>query len=458
MMTFKDYWCSTEKYKTILKLAVPLILSNAGFVFMQFVDTVFVGIYSPEAIAAIGMSSMMSWLIACFFAGAVGYTSVVTANNIGAGYESKIGSGIWQGVYLAAGGAVIALILSLFTGYFFDMCGHDGNIRQWESDYLRILLYGSFPFLASCALSGFFSGRGDNLRLMLAQLSGQIANIILDYAMIFGKFGFPEMGVAGAAWATTLSGLLPVIIMCCFYFSRHNRLKYHTLAWYPNKLQMMNLIRFGSANGFVGYVDTLFWAVFLLVTGRIGTVAMAATTIAFRLNNLSFMPVIGLSRAMGTLTGNCNGARDYENVRAYMFHGIVLSEIWMILVAVTFLVFPNFYLQFFSRGTEADTGSYTAIAETATVLLRFVAIYSVGDAINVSMMSGLCSVGDTKWTSIIMTVFSSTLTILMFVASHYHWTLYTMWTFGTCYVMALPALWLWRLKSGAWMKFRVATD
>lgn len=457
-MTFKDYWCSPEKYGTILKLAVPLVLSNAGLVFMQFVDTVLIGKYSPEAIAAIGMSSMMSWLIACFFAGAVGYTSVVTANNIGAGYDEKIGSGIWQGVFLAAGGALFALFLSFFVTPFFELCGHEGNIRQWESDYLRILLYGSFPFLASCALSGFFSGRGDNVRLMLAQLAGQIANIFLDYAMIFGKFGFPEMGVSGAAWATSLSELLPVVIMCGFFFCRRNREKYHTLAWRPNRVQMVNLIRFGSANGFVGYVDTLFWAVFLVVTGRIGTVAMAATTIAFRLNNLSFMPVIGLARAMGTLTGNANGARDYENVRSYMCHGMVLSEIWMGLVAISFVCWPNFYLQFFSHGDGSDPESFREIAETTIVLMRFVAIYSVGDAINVSMMSGLCSVGDTKWTSIIMTVFSGTLTALMFVAAAWHWSLYSIWTFATAYVLALPVLWLWRLKSGAWMKFRVATD
>ena len=347
-MQFKELFGQKAKYNRLLRLSAPLVMSSSGYVLMQFTDAMFLSWYSPVAIAASGTAGMLSWLTTSLIIGTVSYTGTITANQVGAGQDDKIGSVNWQGLYLALFCGVITAFLGLGTDWFFKVVGHAEELRVLEAEYLKILLFGGALSFAQCSLSGFFSGRADNMRLMIAQLTGQIANVVMDYAMIFGKWGCPEMGVGGAAWATVLSNLFPLSMMLWWFFDHKNAERYKSRSdWRFRWSVAKQLLRFGLPSGFQMCMDAFLWTLFLLVIGRMGTVELAATTIAFRLNQLAFVPIFGVSRAISTLAGQSHGERNYKNALAYMGHGLVLCQIWMTFIAFTFAVFSRQYFMLF---------------------------------------------------------------------------------------------------------------
>lgn len=457
-MTLRDYWLNPRKYMEITRLAVPLLLSNAGLVFMQFADAMFLAKYSPDAIAASGMGGMVSWMVSSLFVGIVGYTSVITANNIGAHQEDKVGCVNWQGIYLALMAGVLTVLLGFLTAPFFRLVGHAPEIQALESEYLRVLLFGNVVFFVQASLGGYFSGRGDNVRLMAAQMSGQALNVVLDYALIFGKWGLPEMGVTGAALATVLSGLLPIAIMLAYFLRRDARERYHTHHWRLHWGIMARLLRFGVASGIQMWIDAALWTLFLVIIGRLGTVELAATSITYRLNSLAFMPIIGLARGMGTLAGQRHGAREFQEVVAYICHCLVMSEIWMISIAATYALLPEWYFRMFSADGSRGTVDFAEVLATGKTLLRFVAVYCLGDACNIALSIGLHSVGDTRWTSIMMSIVTLILVAVLLYAGYAHWGLYPIWTAATVFILALPPIWIFRLRQGNWKAIRVATD
>ena len=457
-MLFRDYWFDRRKYSEIIRLSVPLILSHAGFVLMGFTDGMFLAKYSPEAIGASGMSGMVNWLVASLFIGVVGYAGTITANNIGAQREDMIGSVIWQSVYLAFAFGAVSFLLGFLAEPLYQLIGHDDVVRQYETDYLRIALFGNVTFFLSAALAGFMSGRGDNVRLMLAQLSGQLLNILLDYLMIFGHLGLPEMGVAGAALATVLSALLPSFILLCYFLRKSSRERYHSGKWRINVAIICKLWRFGIANGIQMCIDATLWSVFLLLIGRIGAVELSATAIAFRLNNLTIMPIIGLARGMSTLVGQRHGARDHDGAVMYICHGLALSELWMFAIGIAYVVFAGEFLDMFSTSEHRDAVDFAEVRRIGCTLLMFVAGYSIFDAFNITLSSGLHAVGDTKWTSIVVCSIILAVTGILVVIAHLGGGIYAIWTTATLFIVLLPIVWILRLRSGRWRHIRVATD
>ena len=456
-MQFKELFGQKAKYNRLLRLSAPLVMSSSGYVLMQFTDAMFLSWYSPVAIAASGTAGMLSWLTTSLIIGTVSYTGTITANQVGAGQDDKIGSVNWQGLYLALFCGVITAFLGIGTDWFFKVIGHAEELRVLEAEYLKILLFGGALSFAQCSLSGFFSGRADNMRLMIAQLTGQIANVVMDYAMIFGKWGCPEMGVGGAAWATVLSNLFPLSMMLWWFFDHKNAERYKSRSdWRFRWSVAKQLLRFGLPSGFQMCMDAFLWTLFLLVIGRMGTVELAATTIAFRLNQLAFVPIFGVSRAISTLAGQSHGERNYKNALAYMGHGLVLCQIWMTFIAFTFAVFSRQYFMLFQSDSDLGGVHYSEVLAVGSKLMKLMATYTIADSINIALMSGLGAVGDTKWVFKVMAVATGLTVIAILLVDIFHWGLMTIWSFATIFIVSLPPMWYYRLRGGKWKEIRVA--
>ena len=441
-------------YAEIIHTSIPLILSTSGLAIMQFFDAMFLSWHSPVSLAAAGTSGCISWALSCFPLGLVCYTAVLTSNYVGARMERKVGKAIWQGIYLAIAAGALTFLLSLFAKGFFLRCGHNPELASKESIYLRIMLVGGVFNFAQSALSGFFSGRKDNARLMLATLSGHLSNIIGDYVLIFGKYGFPAMGVAGAAVATVGSSALSFGIMARMFLTRRNRQEYATWRGRGFDWEMTrHLLRFGSPSGLLQFMDACLYSIFLIITGRMGEIALASTTAVWRLNALALMPVIGIARGVSAFIGQSHGRRDHKATMDYLWKGATLSAAWMITVSLTFVFAPSFYLNmFFGR----DETQYQELMRTSTNLLYFVSLYCLVDSFNVSLCSGLQTVGDTKWTSIVLSSFAFGTSVVLVLACLCGFGLYAIWTVITIYIMSLPPFWVWRIRGGKWKGIVVA--
>lgn len=435
--------------RKMLQIAAPLVLSQMGVMLMQIVDGVFLSRYSESAIAAIGPSGMSFWLICGLFIGLVGYTSTFVAQYVGARRPDRVGAAIWQGIYLAVVAGGILMTCSLLARPYFDAVGHDADIRANEITYFQIHCWGGLAFMLSAAISGFYAGRHDNITLMIAHIAGGATNAILDVLLIFGRFGLPEMGMAGAAYATVIGHVVQVLAMGILLFKPTFRREFQTWRSRAIDLQLMfRMVRYGFPNGVRYVIEIAAWTVFLLIVGRIDSEGLAASNIAWRINGMAFFPVIGLSIAVSMLVGQAQGARRPDLSRKVTRRGMLVGEIWMVAIALVMVVWPNVLLSLFFD--EVQTPQQIRIYEMTVRLLWFVAAYCLVDNFNIILMSMLAGAGDTRWMLIASGAIHLGFLIALGILAYIGVGTYTLWLAATIFVFCAVIAWVFRFRSGAW--------
>ena len=172
----------------LLRIAIPLIITTSSASIMQFTDRMFLSWYSADALAACLPAGLISFSMVSFFMGTCGYTSVFVANYYGQRRYARLSVALWQGVLVGAFfGLIIAALVPLGL-FFIDLSSHAPEVKELEKQYFTILtLFGGFTIINN-ALAGFFSGQGKTGVTMLVNLAGNVLNIALSYAMIFGKW------------------------------------------------------------------------------------------------------------------------------------------------------------------------------------------------------------------------------------------------------------------------------
>ena len=404
-------------YRRILVLAAPLVLSSTGMMLMQVIDAIFLARYSKEAMAASVTAGLAGFSACALFIGVAGYTSVFVA-------------GPW----------------------LFRHAEHDPAVWQLEAAYFRILCVGGVCSVLACAVSGFFSGRGDNLTLGMAQLAGLAVNALASWLLIFGHGGLPELGAAGAAIGTVIGqavvclGLGGLLVL-----PRYGR----SLGTWNMRLEwtlLRRLMRYGLPAGVRMLIEVAVWTLFTSFIGRLGTEAQAATGIAFRINALAFFPLFGIGLAISTLVGQGQGMNRPDLGQRATWRGLLIAQVWMFSCAALFVWLPRPLLAVF-RGP--DVAAWARTLAMGVVLLRFVAGYCLVDAVNVVVVSALQGAGDTNWTlaasSILYAIFLGALWSLQRNGAG----IYALWTTATLFVLVLSLVMLARFHSGRWKTMTV---
>ncbi|HMA64001.1 MAG: MATE family efflux transporter, partial [Fibrobacterota bacterium] len=437
----------------IIILAMPLILSMAGIMVMQFVDALFLSWYSREAISAVVPAGMGGYLIVSPFQAMAGYTSTLVAHYFGAKKEHRAISATWQGIYCALASGCIVAAVGFFASPIFKLVGHDQSVQGLESIYFAILCWGAAPVAVSAAISGFFTGRGKTGVVMIVQLSGIALNAILAYLLIFGKSFFPEWGMAGAGIATITAQLFSTLLLFAAFL--RTKLKDCRSPWLErafNKELFWRLLRFGFPTGMRFGFEMLAWTGFILILGRIGIHELAASNIAFRLNGIAFFPVIGVGQAVAILVGQAQGRNDIKQTIRVTFTGFILAEIWMLATALIFVIFPGELYSFFSGDGYAE---FEKITQIGKLLLQLVAIYCILDAGNIVFSSALQAAGDTKWIMFFSVIAHVLFLSGLMLADIYKAGIWVEWLIATIFVMAMALVWLSRFLSDKWRSIQV---
>ncbi len=437
----------------IIYLAIPLILSMTGIVVMQFIDALFLSWYSSDAIGAIVPASMGSYLLLSPFQATAGFTSTLVAHYVGAGKHHRAYAATWQGIYCSFIAGVIVFGFGFFAKPLFNWVGHTESVRPLEEIFFSIMCWGALPAIAASAVSGFFTGRGKTKIFMVIQLTGIAINALLDYLLIFGKFGFPRIGISGAAFATVIAQLFVFIfLMIAFLLTKTNSGGHPWRDKGFNKELFFRLIRFGFPNGIRFGFEMLAWTTFIFFVGRIGINELAATNIAFRINGFAFFPVIGIGQAVAILVGQAQGQRNTKRTIRITYSGLLISEAWMITAACIFIIFPaELYNLFNSEGYT----NFNEINQIGITLLKFVAIYSLLDAGNIIFVSALQAAGDTKWTMTFSMIAHGLFLGSLIVADHISSGIWVEWIIATVFVMIVACVWLFRFRSSSWCAINV---
>ena len=436
-------------------MAVPLILSTGSWSLQGFINRMFLVWHSPESLAAAMPAGMVNYALLTIFITTAGYVSTFAAQYHGAGEDGKVGRMLWQAVPIALLATIVTLALIPTAPALFRWAGHDPAVQAEEVVFFSILCLGTFPAVMSSALSGMLSGLGRTKPVMVVTLAATGVNILFDYLLIFGNFGFPALGIAGAGWASILAGLVQLVAYALIVFRAPLRSRYRTLDWRPDRKAFWALIRFGLPSGIQFFIDMAGFTGFILLVGRLGRDELAATNLAFNVNTVAFMPMIGLGIAVSVLVGQSLGRNDPARARYCVRSAFDMTFLYMVTIAVLFFLLPRVFLLPFAAAS--DPLSFKAIADLTAVLLRFVAIYTLFDAFNIIFSSAIKGAGDTRF--VMWMIFCLSLGVLVvpsFVAITWLGaSVYTLWAIASAYVIALGIAFLLRYRGGKWASIRV---
>jgi len=383
-------------YSELLRIAWPLIISTGSFSLLNFCDRMFLGWYSPEAFRAAVPAGILCFTMVCGFVALAAYSNTFVAEYFGAGEYGKCSMATMQGIWLSllAWPVILALIpLGLF---FLKLSGHGPAVYEQERIYFTILMIGAVSQPVTAAISGFFSGRGDTKTVMTANVIGNVVNIVLDYVFIFGKFGLPEMGIAGAAIASVIAGWLSPGIMLAVFFSKRNHARFATrkaLRW--NREQMHRMIRYGGPSGIHLFLDLAAFSLFILLLGRQGEAASIASNMALSINLFALLPMIGLGIATSIMVGQYMGAGRPDWAEKAGWMALKAGMVYTIPLVATFVLFPRFYVDLF--GQNDGVAASPEVFEICRQLLIILVGWGVMDAANFIISGALKGAGDTRF-------------------------------------------------------------
>jgi MATE family multidrug resistance protein len=446
-------------YADILTIAIPLIFTTGSWAVQNFIDRMFLNWYSKEAMAASTPAGNLNFTLICLFLGTVSYVSTFVAQYYGSDQNKMVGPVLWQALYISAMSGVIIMLFIPFSDTIFAFVGHGGIVQEYESHYFRILCFGAIPLVASSAMSGFFSGIGKTWVIMIANFAATAENLLMDYLLIFGNFGFPRMGIEGAAIATALSSCVSLLIYAAVIFRPSYNATFNTVAgWRFDPHLFRRLIRFGLPNGVQFFLDMMGITLFVLIIGRLGTDDLAATNIALNVNTIAFMPMIGLGITVSVLVGQYLGMNNPERAEYSVFSGLHIAVAYMSFIALLYVLAPDIFIALFAAGTDAE--QFKPIADLVRVLLRFVAFYCAFDALNIVFASAIKGAGDTRFVMyaiIVFSVFGLVIPtgIILFV---FDFGIYAGWAVLTAYVVVLGFVFMLRFLGGKWKSMRVIEE
>ena len=448
-------WHSEGGYRQVLAMAIPLIFSTGSWGLQGFISRMFLTWHSPESLAAALPAGMVNQAILSIFIATASYVSTFVAQYHGAGQDDRVGRVVWQAVPIALFAGLVNLALIPAAPAFFRWVGHVPAVQTEEVTLFRILCLGAFPVVMFNAFSGMLSGLGKTTPVMVVTLAATGVNILLDYLLIFGNWGFPALGIAGAGWASVAAGCVQFAAYGIIVFRRRYRQPYRTLSWRPNAKALWALLRFGLPSGVQFFVDMLGFTAFILLVGRLGRNELAATNLAFNVNTIAFMPMIGIGITVSVLVGQALGRNDPTLARASVRSAFGLTALYMGIVAALFILVPRLFILPFAAASDPE--EFGAIADLTVVLLRFVAIYTLFDALNIIFSSAIKGAGDTRFVMWMILCLSLGILVLpSFVAiSLLSAGVYVCWTIASLYVISLGVAFFLRYRNGKWEGMRV---
>jgi MATE family multidrug resistance protein len=292
--------------------------------------------------------------------------------------------------------------------------------------------------------------------LLVVNILSTSVNAVLDYALIFGHLGLPRAGVAGAALATVMSQSLGALILFFLMMRREHRAEFGTLSGWRLDLHLLGrLLRYGVPTGLQYSLEVLSFTLFLMLIGRVGTQALAASSIAFNLNSFVFWPMLGMGIGVASLVGRYLGAERPDLAERSARSAFAMSMVYMTICCLCYLLLPGLLLRPYAAG--ADPRTFGKVAAITRVLLRYVAVYSVFDMMNVVFAFALRGAGDTVYPLLTSVALSVTVMLVpaYVLCTYLGGGIYTAWTLASLYVMAQGLLMWRRFRQGQWKSLRV---
>jgi multidrug resistance protein, MATE family len=374
--------------RPMLRLAVPVVVIQVGMMAMGVVDTIMVGHISARALAAVALGNLYFFGLAVFAMGTLMVLDPVVAQAVGADDQPAIARGVQRGVLLAVLLTVPVVLLLTAAAPVFRLVRQPVEVVPAAAAYALVTAPGAFPFLLFVVFRQSLQSMGRTGAIVGAIIGANLSNVLLNWLLIYGHWGFPPMGVVGSAWATTLSRALLVVGL--WAAARHQLrpllwpLRREIWQWAP----LSRMLRLGVPIGAQHVLEFGAFALVALMMGWIGTRQMAGHQIAINLAALTFMVPLGVGDAASVLVGQAVGRGDIEGTRGAARAALACGLTFMSLTAAVFLSLPQPLARLYSRDLD--------VVQVAAMLIPIAGVFQVFDGLQVVTAGILRGLGDTR--------------------------------------------------------------
>ena len=385
-MTFPE----KKYYLKNIHIATPVILSFAGQALVQVADSIMTGRLGAVQLAAVSLAGTVVMNILVIGIGlSIGLTPI--SGNFWAKNNFKSVSIYFQNSLLVNFAASLLLTILLFAFFpFLHVIGQPKEVLEITGSYYILITLSVIPFMLFLTFKQFMEGTGNTRIAMNITIFSVILNILLNYVLIFGKLGFPQMGINGAGLATLISRLVMPI---AFWYTMSRNALYKKYFLFFRKAhfsikKQIELIMLGLPISGQMSIEFLSLSMITIMMGWMGTNSLAANQIAQTMISLTFMISNGVAAASTILVSHAYGERNRENVRKYGFVGMHISLVIMSVLGVTFFFFGEEIAMIFTTSKEV-------IAISGKIFI-IVAIFEIFDGLQVTALGALRGIMDVK--------------------------------------------------------------
>lgn len=379
----------SEHLKKTFLLAYPMIIGQIGHVMLSVVDSVMVGRVGADELAAASLANAIFFQIFVFGLGVSFAVSPLVAMAKGAGNQKKCGlilrQSFWINIILSALMATLILIAS----FYIHLLNQPPGVSSLAASYLRLLGLSAIPFMIFQTYRQFSEGLSFIKSPMVITLAANLVNFVGNYLFIFGKFGFPEMGLSGAGLATLCTRIFMAVLMTLIVvFGRKFSVFQPNLSYFKVHLpEIKKILSLGIPSGIQYFFEVGAFAGAAVIIGWVGANDLAAHQIALSLASISFMFALGFSSAGSIRVGYAVGKDDRHRARLAGLSAVIFAAGIMAFFGLLFILFKTQLAQLYI--TDAKVVS---IASSLLVIAAFFQIFDGTQAVGVGILRGLADV------------------------------------------------------------------
>lgn len=374
----------------MLRLAVPVVLAELGWMAMGVVDTMMVGRIDAESIGAVSIGRALFLAVAIFGIGLLLGLDTVISNAFGAGDLGECHLALLHGVYLS-----LLMTLPLMAAVYglsglLDAWGVDPAVRELAVPYARVVSWSTLPIFLYATFRRYLQAINLVRPVMIALISANAVNVAANWALIFGHLGFPAMGATGAAWATVLSSLYMALFLmaAALLHDRHEGNRLGALVFRPSSALLARLLRLGLPAATQLLLEVGVFALVTTLAGRLAPAALAAHQIALNAASLTYMVPLGISAAAAVRVGQALGRGDPAGAARAGWTALLLGASFMSLAALAFVSVPRWIVRAFTADGQ--------VIAAGAALLYVAALFQLFDGIQVVATGALRGAGDTR--------------------------------------------------------------
>lgn len=389
----------TKEFKYNWKLASPVMLGMLGHTFVSFVDNIMVGQLGTAELAAVSLGNSFMFIAMSL---GIGFSTAITPLIAEADAEQNFTTGksyFKHGLFLCTILGVLLFAMVFFAKPLMYFMKQPDEVVALAIPYLDLVAISLIPLIIFQGFKQFSDGLSMTKYPMYATLLGNLVNVVLNYTLIFGKWGMPELGIVGAAYGTLASRIIMVVHL--WYMlkkdenSRHyvSKIKFFVL----EKLMIKKIFNLGVPSAMQMFFEVAIFTSAIWLSGLLGKNPQAANQIALNLASMTFMVAMGLSVAAMIRVGNQKGLKQYSELRRIAFSIFLFGFIFAVGFAILFLLFhsqlPKIYLDYNDVENALDNSE---VLDIASKLLLVAAVFQISDSIQVLVLGALRGLQDVK--------------------------------------------------------------